>query len=338
MIHALIIVDVLAGTGAMALTWLMAPVLARLSGDGPGIVSLLRGYAIALPWLVLANGTCLGVLRVADRFRLLTTKSVILSLSRLLLVLAALGSGAGAVVLAYVAAEVLDAAATLIIVHRVLRAYGLSLVPHAWSRMIAALREARLLLGQMWVSGTIKGLITRLDIPLLARLSSPAAVASYRVALDLAGVLAKLGNPVQQAILPEMVALQARADRAGQRRLAAQSTLALAVPIIPALLAIMVGSSALLGRLVGPSFQAAGPVLALVALGIGVNTLLIWSRPLLVARSRVGTGNLIAAAGGLIQLGVIAAFAGSAGALAAGVGNAGMLVFVSVAGAAVGLR
>jgi hypothetical protein len=72
--------------------------------------------------------------------------------------------------------------------------------------------------------------------------------------------------------------------------------------------------------------------------GLGVNTMLVWSRPLLVARMRVGWANLIAVIGGLVQLGAIAGFARDHGALAAATGNAMMLLLGSLAGVFAGLR
>jgi len=66
--------------------------------------------------------------------------------------------------------------------------------------------------------------------------------------------------------------------------------------------------------------------------------MLVWSRPLLVARMRVGAGNVISVAGAAIQLAIILAFAGRWGAVAAGAGNAAMLAFSSIAGAITGLR
>jgi len=64
----------------------------------------------------------------------------------------------------------------------------------------------------------------------------------------------------------------------------------------------------------------------------------VGSRPLLVARMRVGWGNVIAVIAGVSQVAVIAVFAGRAGAVAAGAGNALMFLFSSVAGSIVGLR
>jgi hypothetical protein len=75
-----------------------------------------------------------------------------------------------------------------------------------------------------------------------------------------------------------------------------------------------------------------------VAIGVGVNTMLVWSRPMLVARMRVGAGNMISVVGAAIQLAIIAAFAGRWGAVAAGAGNAAMLTFSSIAGTIAGLR
>ena len=205
-------------------------------------------------------------------------------------------------------------------------------------RALGRLGVARPLLGQMWLSGTIKGLGSRLDVPLLGALTSPGTVANSRLAVDLAGVIAKLGNPVQQAILPEMVKLENEGSWARLRRLAVQSTLVLALPIVPALVISAAASGRTVQLAAGAEYAGAGPVLALVAIAVGVNTMLAWSRPLLVARMRVGAGNVISVAGAAIQLAIILAFAGRWGAVAAGAGNAAMLAFSSIAGTIIGLR
>jgi O-antigen/teichoic acid export membrane protein len=339
-VQALVLADLGAGIFGMIAAWLLASAWGRMSGEVTAVPALMRTYAFAVPWILLSSGACLGVLRLADKFRLLTIKSVVLAVVQFAVVLSALrsGLGAGAVVWAYVVVEFVNAAVTIVIVARLLRSRGLGIVPEAWSRIRASLAAGRPLLGQMWLSGTIKGLATRLDIPLLGLLSSTTAVANYRLAQDLAGVLSRLGNPVQQAILPEMVALENKGDRVGLRRLAWRSTLVLAIPIVPALVLIAATSPTILRLAAGPEFTGAATVFALVALGVGVNTMLVWSRPLLVARMRVGWGNLIAVIAGLVQLAVIATFAGREGAVAAAAGNASMLLISSVAGAIAGLR
>ena len=339
-IQALLLVDLGAGIVGMISTWLFASVLGRMGGEVTAVHALMRTYAFAVPWIILSSGTCLGVLRLADQFRLLTIKSVAVSVVQFGIVLSALrsGLGVGAVVWAYVVVEFVNALVTLLVVAGLLRRSGLGFFPQSWSRIKGSLAAGRQQLGQMWLSGTIKGLATRLDIPLLGVLSSATAVANYRLAQDLAGVISKLGNPVQQAILPEMVALENKGDRAGLRRLAGQSTMLLAVPILPSIVVIAAASRTIVRIAAGPEFAGAATVFALVALGVGVNTMLVWSRPLLVARMRVGWGNVIAVIAGLVQLGVIAAFAGRAGAVAAAAGNAVMLVFISVGSAIVGIR
>jgi O-antigen/teichoic acid export membrane protein len=340
MIQALILVDLAAGLVGMALTLSLALRLAAFVGGGASQSGLIRAYALAIPAILVSSGTCGGVLRLTDRFRLLAVKSVVVSGTQFALVGAALWShtGASGVVSAYVISEFGHALASLLILRSILREKGTGLWPKERLRVLRRLGVARPLLGQMWLSGTIKGLGSRLDVPLLGALTSPGTVANYKLAVDLAGVIAKLGNPVQQAILPEMVKLEHQGSWARLSRLAVQSTLVLAVPIVPALAVIAAASGRIVQLAAGPEYAGAGPVLALVAIGVGVNTMLVWSRPMLVARMRVGAGNMISVVGAAIQLAIIAAFAGRWGAVAAGAGNAAMLTFSSIAGTIAGLR
>jgi len=340
MIQALVLVDLAAGLVGLILTLSLASRLAAFVGGSASQSALIRAYTLAIPWILVSSGTCGGVLRLTDRFRLLAIKSVVVSGSQFALVGAALWShtGAAGVVWAFVITEFGHALASLLILRNILREKGSGLWPKERSRVLGRLAAARPLLGQMWLSGTIKGLGSRLDVPLLGALTSPGTVANYKLAVDLAGVIAKLGNPVQQAILPEMVKLEHQGSWARLRKLAVQSTLVLAVPIVPALVVITAASGRIVQLAAGPEYAGAGPVLALVAIGVGVNTMLVWSRPLLVARMRVGWGNVIAVIAAVIQLAVIGAFAGRAGEVAAGAGNALMLLFSSVAGAIAGLR
>jgi O-antigen/teichoic acid export membrane protein len=340
MIQALILVDLAAGLLGMTLTLSLALILAAFVGGGASQSGLIRAYALAIPWILVSSGTCGGVLRLTDRFRLLAIKSVVVSGSQLALVGAALWShtGPAGVVWAFVITEFGHALVSLLILRSILRERGAGLWPKDRLRVLGRLVVARPLLGQMWLSGTIKGLGSRLDVPLLGALTSPGTVANYKLAVDLAGVIAKLGNPVQQVILPEMVKLENQGSWARLRRLAVQSTLVLAVPIVPALAVITAASGRLVQLAAGAEYAGAGPVLALVSIGVGINTMLVWSRPLLVARMRVGAGNVISVVGAAIQLAIIAAFAGRWGAVAAGAGNAAMFTFSSIAGAITGLR
>jgi O-antigen/teichoic acid export membrane protein len=220
---------------------------------------------------------------------------------------------------------------SVLILARALSQRGQNLAWFRWARIRESLEAARLLLSHAWLSGTIKGAQTRLDVPLLGALTSPSIVGNYRVALDLAGVISRIGNPIQQAILPVMVELEREGNLPRLRKLAAQTTLGLAAPIVPAAVVGIALATPALRLLVGEEYAAAGPALAILVAAIGLSTLLVWARPLLVTRFRVAAGNLIAAVGVAIQVAVMLLFARDHGAVAAGAATAAMLTFTSLA-------
>ena len=176
MVQGLLLVDLAAGLLGMILTLGLAPRLAAFVGGGGPQSALIRAYALAIPWILVSSGTCGGVLRLTDRFRLLAVKSVVVSGTQFALVGAALWSGTGAsgVVWAYVITEFGHGLACLLILRSILRQRGAGMWPKERSRVLGRLAVARPLLGQMWLSGTIKGLGSRLDMPLLGALTSPA--------------------------------------------------------------------------------------------------------------------------------------------------------------------
>jgi O-antigen/teichoic acid export membrane protein len=142
----------------------------------------------------------------------------------------------------------------------------------------------------------------RVDVLVLSVIANPVAVGYYRVALDLANVLSKLGNPIQNAILPVFVEIAQMRDWAKVKSLAFKTTYALfGIMIIPLIIVILFAPD-LIQLFIGPDMERVALPFVILTIGIAINTSLIWARPLLVTKSKVSSANQAAIIGFILEI------------------------------------
>ena len=320
LVGCLLAVDIASGILATGTVWVCGPILSGLVANDPSVNGLLRIFGVSLPMTLVGAGTCTGLLRVYDRFDLLAAKSVGIGVVHLALTLVALLLDWGLPGLIWVSliCEGLSAATAVAMGINVAKVRARDLWPPRHMELGAAVTEVRRLLPQLWISGTIKGVQTRIDILLLGALTSPAAVAQYRLAMDMAGVLSKVGNPIQASIMPLVSELGALGRVGDIRRLALVTTVLLSCIVVPILLTVAAVGPALVTAAGGRSYAGAGSLLVLISTGVGVNVVLgSWARPLVVVRSVVGVANLamgVLGIGGAVGMLVLVPALGATGA------------------------
>lgn len=307
LIHSFFLVDLLAGLLTILIVGLLGDLLAAEVADSPNLASSIRLYAWIAPALLIANGTCMGVLRAFDKFALITIKSAAVAAFQLLLVLAALLLEAGlmGVIIALVFAQFVDMLASLILAGRLLRKQFGAILTSESSRIYASIRRHSGLLGQLWITGSVKSLQSRADIILLGILATPSAVGLYRLALDLAGLVGRIGSPIQDSTLPLLADLITREKYEHLLTLIKQLTLTLSLLLLPGILLAALLAEPVITFLAGEDYGGAAEPFAILLIGMSVNTILIWTRPLLVARKKITISNLIFVAGFIVEVIVI---------------------------------
>jgi len=338
-VRSLIVLDMLSGLAAMAIIALINKWLTQGVTHNNQLAPLILLYSLSMPMTLVWGGTCTGVLRVLDRFDLVTAKFMFLTLIQLLTVIGVLllGYGLVGVVVVYILMETINAAISIALVGFAWKIKISTLLKIDARSIITNLGKIRGFLGQVWLSGTIKGLGGRIDVLLLGALTSAEIVGTYRLALDIAGGLNKLGNPIQTAILPIFVEANSTGSLTKLRKLAVGTTAILSLVVIPAVIVVAILSTGIVHTLVGQSYEKAGLPLIFLAIGLGVNTILIWSRPLLVAKNRVTLSNWATTLSIILQIVMILLLTPKYGAVGAAIATAAMYAISAILSATISL-
>lgn len=129
---------------------------------------------------------------------------------------------------------------------------------------------------------TINVLRQNADVFVIASLMGPAATGLYKVAAQLASLITRFGNPLQQALFPEIAGLIAKGDLGRLRRMLAVAFLA-----GMALLVVIVVGAATLGDMAvqlvgGAQFTGAAAPLFWLAVAYGLSVAGFYIRPIVV--------------------------------------------------------
>ncbi|MGH7491093.1 MAG: lipopolysaccharide biosynthesis protein [bacterium] len=132
------------------------------------------------------------------------------------------------------------------------------------------------------LAGAFRILSTKLDVIVIAGLSSPAVVALYKVSTRIAGALMLFSDPLLLAIYPQMAQLHAQNDNVRLTDLVI--LLAKIMAIIAALLIVLFAcfGNWLLGTLAGARYVEVQPVTLVMLLGTSLSMIFFWARPLLL--------------------------------------------------------
>lgn len=288
------VVDLITGVISAGVMLLFANLIAGQllrSNDLYWVVSL---YALSLPFRMFANGISRTLLRMYDRFGWLSVKSIIYGLARLIFIAGAalLNWGLPGVVLGAVLAEITGALVLLVMEWRIIRLEMPGTRPINFERP-RQYREGLRMMRGLWLSATLWGLELEMYIPFLALLASPEQVGIFRSGVDIAETIEKLLVPFMLVLFPQIVKSYEQDTRPQFLRLTKQSGWLMALLTIPFTLGIMLLGPLLLPRLLGERFVGVAGVAALIAIGYTAYGIFMWTRPALVALSRIRELNLI---------------------------------------------
>jgi O-antigen/teichoic acid export membrane protein len=283
-------VNLVTGLAGFVCVVAIAPLVGpRLIGPDGTLLLMLFGITLAMSTVDVSS---LSLLRVLDRFDVTLWYTLAGEASRLLLVAGALllFHSLLAVVVALVIHDALTAAMGVALAARCLRRRtGVSVFRPVLSH-ISGLRRS--MLGMIFhtnVVSYVRLVETQVPAILLGAFSGPSEVAIFKVGQAAGTALAKLTDPVWQALIPRAARLWSLAEIKTLRRMLLQAT-CISVPVMALVGAIAIAlREPILRVIAGADAQKGAIVLALACLAQVVNGGLFWNVPLLYACKKART-------------------------------------------------
>lgn len=307
--------DVTSGIIGMVVAMALLPLLAGWFGIPPAYLPFAIAYCLLLPTMAAAAPS--GVLRVLDRFDLLSWQGTLQPISRAVLTLITwqLGLPFPAYVAIWFVTDLVGDLFLWFLAIRELKRRGLlsglrptfstAGLPHVWRFAINVNLTASL--NAAW------GPVARL---MIGALLSPAAAGLYRIALSLADTAQRPTDMLGKAFYPEVMRLDPK-TRKPWRLMLRGMALSTLLGLVGCLIVGLFGRQ-LLGLIFGAEFVAAFPVLV-VLLGAPLLAMVAFPMaPMLYALDRAKVPLIASAVGALIYLAAIFPLASQYGLLGAG--------------------
>lgn len=290
----LVSVEVVTGVLGAVVTALLAAPVARYLLQTPELDTLVRVYAISVPFRVMSSGV-IGVLpRLYDHFAWVAAKSVIYAVIRLVLMTGAalLGFGLMGVVVAAVVGEVLNIGILGLMALALHRKY-LQDAPLFDLTPSPSRKQAITLMRHVWLSSTLAGLHYQTFVPLLALLTTPVQVGLFRSGLDIAELVEKTIQPLALVFSPRIIGLYEQGQVSEFRRYLKQVAVLMFSIVLPLTIGLCIVVPLVLPILL-PTYEGIVPVTVILVIGIGIHTALQWwIRPALIALNLVNWLNVI---------------------------------------------
>jgi len=327
LIFSLIFLDIVSGILSFFVVVLLHTWLANAIAHESAIAPLLLLYAFCLPMSQISLGTSVGLLRSFDRFNLLVIKNIFIAIIQLLgiIVVLYMSFGLQGVIATFVVTEAVGAGLSIYFIFRVLNEEKIHQKPNIDALKI--LYQLRGFIFQVWLSGTILGVQNRANIVLLGAFTTPTAVGHYRFAFDLANLFEKVGHPIQNAIFPILVELNSKGEFKEANKLVIRTSIFIGIVIMIPLFVTILFPTLILNLVAGPDFIAAKIPLIVLVLGIGIHTIFIWTRSLLVSKSLLKLVNGIWFSFFLIELVLFLVLVPKYAAIGAAVAKASVYIF-----------
>jgi len=170
------------------------------------------------------------------------------------------------------------------------------------------------------VESTIKTVSGKVDVLLLAVLTTPGAVAIYKVATRIAGTFLLFSDPLLMAIYPEMSRAEAEGRMGEMRRILKGFTRWLLVVATVGVALFAVAGRWLLEWLAGAEYAAAHAAALVMTAGTALAMTYFWARPLLLVRGRSRALVGVISVAALVQFTLFTLLAPSMGALGGAIG------------------
>ncbi len=279
--------DILSSVASVIIALALAPLAARVFGWSDDIRGLITVYCFATPFLIAATPT--GVLRLYDKFKLLGWQLTLMPLIRFIgaIILWLTEASVGAFLVVWIASVFVHGSSLWFLGWRELEKKKLT--P---SLLGKAEREA----DKAWLPFMIKtNLSSSIDlmhnnVPLLivGGVLGPAAAALFRIAYNLANVLAQPITMFNHASFPELSKIEAEEGRHKMAKVAFQSigtAILIALPIVGLYFLLRRQLAVGIG---GEEFIAAAPLIALMAFAQLFQIASLGLESAVLARGRAG--------------------------------------------------
>lgn len=150
------------------------------------------------------------------------------------------------------------------------------------------------------LAGTLRTISTKVDVIVLASLSTPSMVALYKFSVRMAGMLLMFSDPLLVAVYPEMSQFHARNALSTMKKTLLMLTVSLATIAAAIIIGFLVIGGPVVEILAGEEYVRAGSLISIMFAGTGAAMIFFWARPLLLIYGQAGKLVVIA----LIALGV----------------------------------
>jgi O-antigen/teichoic acid export membrane protein len=297
------VVNAVTGVGAALISLLIARPAAEHLLNGAGDAYL---FVIFAPFLVFSSlqTVCASTLRTFDRFALVSAYSITGTVMRfvfILLLLFAVGGPAGVLAGQSIAMTTV-AVIGFVLVARVIRQdFG----PPSGERY-----PLKRLLRELWsfmlstnISGFFSLITKESDTLLLGFLATAHDVGLYDLAKSIGQVIMMFGDAVSSAIYPQVVRI-AHADRTRLWPFLRRVTWSLSAIVVPGVAVALIFAPLLLRLAGGEAFEPAANALRVMAVGFGIATVLVWSRPAILALGRPHVATVVNGVLAAIQIGL----------------------------------
>ena len=290
----LIMVEIVLGIiGTLVLLVLARPIAAHLLKE-PEFESLIRQYAISIPFRMFSLGVSVALLRLYDMFVWIAAKSIAYAVLRLVLMTGAalIGLGLAGVLAAVIIGEIMNML-TLLWMTLLIRRRKMPGVPLFDLRKPQQFASGFKIMGQLWITATLGGLHQHTFVPILALLTSPEQVGLFRVSTDIAELIDRLTAPLSIVIFPKVITSYERDPSETFMRFTKQLMWLLASLTLPMTLGIIIIGPLIFPHLL-PDYKGVAIVAAILAIGYGINATFIWVRPAIVSLGLLREQNVLA--------------------------------------------
>lgn len=286
LLNWLVGIELITGLIGMVLLFACAELLASRVLNIPGLDSLIRLYALSLPFRVVADGVTSTVPRVYNEFKWVAYKTVSNNFFRLILMVALvkLGYGLSGAVIGALISDVINFLVVMVIARGILKREmpGIRLIDRTPPKQQST---GYRMMADYWVVSSLVGLNQQAVIPFIGILSSASQVGLFRVGLDIAQFIDKLVAPITLGVTPQIMRVYEHEEWGVFTRHVKRTSFLFFLAVAPMTLAIIVLGPTLFPKLLHDEiYGLLPPVASIISVGYAITVAITpWTRPALIA-------------------------------------------------------
>jgi O-antigen/teichoic acid export membrane protein len=297
LIKLTVLLDLSSALAGIAVAVIAVPFLAERFDWSPGWVPVIQIYAISILFMVTATPT--GLLRLFDRFDLLSVSNAIGSFLRVIgaVWIFVNGGGLELLLLIWFSSTVTSGVWLIGHAYRTMSVRGLLRGPRLGYRGLGSGHEG--ITSFVWTTQantTLASGMRHLTTVVVGLLLTPAAAGLYDISRQLTTLLTRFAKLMQPAIYPEFARLSVQNDMQAIRQLILRSMVLMTGAGTALVIPFVVFGRPLLGFAFGPEVEVAYGLVVLMAVAAAVRLLSFPLEPALISTGRAGMALLIRAA------------------------------------------